>query len=204
MPDKTTSLAFPAVTTSTGRKVEGFTSKFASDADASAAISADPKATEFAKGLVADLKKWGDSFSAARRFWLHKVASEGAAPAPSAPLLESEHLSPTEETKNFSLDERRFLIEGEVISTKWKANPFAPRPTFHGGWIGSANDETLKMTVRLADGNRVWGTVPAPLVEAVENGKTLVRITAKVSASDRDENFGFFSFPKVAPRKEVA
>lgn len=194
MPDKTTSLAFPAVTTSTGRKVEGFTSKFASDADASAAISADPKATEFAKGLVADLKKWGDSFSAARRFWLHKVASEGAKPSPSTPLLDSEHL--------VSVGDERFLIEGEVISTKWKANPFAPRPTFHGGWIGSANDETLKMTVRLADGNRVWGTVPAPLVEAVENGKTLVRITAKVSASE-DENFGFFSFPKVAPRKEA-
>jgi len=194
VPDKTTSLAFPAVTTSTGRKVEGFTSKFASDADASAAISADPKATEFAKGLVADLKKWGDSFSAARRFWLHKVASEGAKPSPSTPLLDSEHL--------VSVGDERFLIEGEVISTKWKANPFAPRPTFHGGWIGSANDETLKMTVRLADGNRVWGTVPAPLVEAVENGKTLVRITAKVSASE-DENFGFFSFPKVAPRKEA-
>ena len=182
------------MTTSTGRKVEGFTSKFASDADASAAISADPKATEFAKGLVADLKKWGDKFSAARRFWLHKVASEGAKPSPSTPLLDSEHL--------VSVGDERFLIEGEVISTKWKANPFAPRPTFHGGWIGSANDETLKMTVRLADGNRVWGTVPAPLVEAVENGKTLVRITAKVSASE-DENFGFFSFPKVAPRKEA-
>jgi len=196
VPDKTTSLAFPAVTTSTGRKVEGFTSKFASDADASAAISADPKASDFAKGLVADLKKWGDSFSEARRFWLHKVASEGAKPSPSTPLLDSEHL--------VSVGDERFLIEGEVISTKWKANAFAPRPTFHGGWIGSANDETLKMTVRLADGNRVWGTVPAPLVEAVENGKTLVRITAKVSASDRDEHFGFFSFPKVAPRKEVA
>ena len=184
--------------TSTGRKVEGFTSKFATDADAAAAISADPKASDFAKGLVADLKKWGDKFSEARRFWLHKVASDGAKPAPSTPLLESGHLVPTEETKNFSLDERRFLIEGKVLSKKWKDNPFAPSPRFSDGWYGSANDATLKMTVALPDGNRLWGTVPAPLVEAVEDGAKEVRFTAKVSASDRDENFGFFSFPKAA------
>ena len=199
MPDKTKSaLTFAAVTTSTGRKVEGFTSKFASDADASAAIEADPKASDFAKGLVADLKKWGDKFSEARRFWLHKVASDAAKPAPSTSLLESEHLIPTEETKNFSLDERRFLIEGKVLSTKWKDNPFAPRPSFSGGWIGSANDSTLKMTVALPDGNRLWGTVPAALFEAVEGGAKEVRFTAKVRASDTDENFGFFSFPKAA------
>ena len=184
MPDKTKSaLTFAAVTTSTGRKVEGFTSKFATDADAAAAISADPKASVFAKGLVADLKKWGDKFSEARRFWLHKIASDSVKPAPPTPLLESGHLVPTEETKNFSLDERRFLIEGKKFS---------------GGWWGSANDATLKMTVALPDGNRLWGTVPARLVAAVKDGAKEVRFTAKVKASDTDENFGFFSFPKAA------
>lgn len=199
MPDKTKSApTFSAVVTSTGRKTEGFTSKFATDADAAAAIFADPKASDFAKGLVADLKKWGDKFSEARRFWLHKIASDSVKPAPPTPLLESGHLVPTEETKNFSLDERRFLIEGKVVSKKWKDNPFAPSPKFSGGWWGSANDATLKMTVALPDGNRLWGTVPAPLVEAVEDGAKDVRFTAKVSASDKDENFGFFSFPKAA------
>ena len=195
MPDKTKSApTFSAVVTSTGHKVEGFTSKFATDAAAAAAISADPKASVFAKGLTADL----NTFSEARRFWLHKIASDSVKPAPSTPLLESGHLVPTEETKNFSLDERRFLIEGKVVSKKWKDNPFAPSPKFSGGWWGSANDATLKMTVALPDGNRLWGTVPAPLVEAVEDGAKEVRFTAKVSASDRDENFGFFSFPKAA------
>ena len=199
MPDKTKSaLTFAAVVTSTGRKVEGFTSKFASDADASAAISADPKASDFAKGLVADLKKWGDKFSEARRFWLHKIASDSVKPAPPTPLLESGHLVPTEETENFSLDERRFLIEGKVVSKKWKDNPFAPSPRYSDGWRGSANDATLKMTVALPDGNRLWGTVPARLVAAVKDGAKEVRFTAKVSASDKDENFGFFSFPKAA------
>ncbi len=199
MPDKTKSaLTFAAVTTSTGRKVKGFTSKFATDADAAAAISADPKASVFAKGLVADLKKWGDKFSEARRFWLHKIASDSVKPAPPTPLLESGHLVPTEETENFSLDERRFLIEGKVVSKKWKDNPFAPSPRYSDGWRGSANDATLKMTVALPDGNRLWGTVPARLVAAVKDGAKEVRFTAKVSASDKDENFGFFSFPKAA------
>ncbi len=201
MPDKTKSaLTFAAVTTSTGRKVEGFTSKFASDADASAAIEADPKASDFAKGLVADLKKWGDKFSEARRFWLHKVASDAAKPAPSTTLREAMITAASGgEVDGLSRDkDGRFLIEGKVLSTKWKDNPFAPRPRFSGGWIGSANDATLKMTVALPDGNRLWGTVPAALFEAVEGGAKEVRFTAKVRASDTDENFGFFSFPKAA------
>ena len=208
MPDKTKSApTFAAVVTSTGRKVEGFTSKFATDAAASAAIFADPKASAFAKDIARDCipsrlessrKKRGNKFSEARRFWLHKIASDSVKPAPPTPLLESGHLVPTEETKNFSLDERRFLIEGKVVSKKWKDNPFAPSPKFSGGWWGSANDATLKMTVALPDGNRLWGTVPARLVAAVKDGAKTVRFTAKVKASDKDENFGFFSFPKAA------
>ena len=195
MPDKANPIRFDARVTASGKEVDGFTSLFASNADASDAISADPKASEFAVGLARDNKKWGDSLSGARAFWLHKIASESAKPAPSTPLLDSEHLVPA--------GDGRVLIEGKVLSTKWKANGFAPAPRFRGGWH-SAADETLKMTVALPDGNRLWGTVPAPLVEAVEGGVKEVKFTAKVKASDSDENFGFFSFPKAAPRKEVA
>ena len=197
MPDKANPIRFDARVTASGKEVDGFTSLFASNADASDAISADPKASEFAVGLARDNKKWGDSLSGARAFWLHKIASESAKPAPPTTLLDSEHLVPA--------GDGRFLIEGKVLSTKWKDNPFAPRASGGwGGWSTGSNDATLKMTVRLPDGNRLWGTVPAPLIEAVEDGVKEVKFTAKVKASDSDENFGFFSFPKAAPRKEVA
>ena len=199
MPDKANPIRFDARVTASGKEVDGFTSLFASNADASDAISADPKASEFALGLARDNKKWGDSLSAARSFWLHKIASEGAKPAPSTTLLEAmvSAASGVEVDGLSRAGDGRFLIEGKVLSTKWKANGFAPAPRFRGGWH-SAADETLKMTVALPDGNRLWGTVPAPLVEAVEDGVKEVKFTAKVKASDSDENFGFFSFPKAA------
>jgi hypothetical protein len=189
MPDKASPIRFDARVTASGKEVDGFTSLFASNADASEAISSDPNASDFALDLVRDNKKWGDSLSGARSFWLHKVASDGPAPPPAPPLAGSEHLVPA--------GGDRVLIEGKVISKKWKANGFAPAPRFRGGWSSGA-DETLKILISLPDGNRVWGTCPAPLVEAVEGGETSVRLTAKVKPSDKDENFGFFSFPKVA------
>lgn len=75
------------------------------------------------------------------------------------------------------LAEGRYEITGEVVSTKWVDNDF-------GG--------TLKMLVKMEDGNKVYGSVPSAI--NVERGDK-VTFTAKVERSDNDEHFGFFSRP---------
>jgi hypothetical protein len=74
----------------------------------------------------------------------------------------------------------RIVVEGEVLTVKFQDNDF-------GG--------SLKMLVAGA-GWKVWGTVPAA-IDGVERGDR-VRLTATVTASDDDENFGFYSRPSKA------
>ena len=78
-------------------------------------------------------------------------------------------------------------MTGEILSTKW-----------HDGSYGT----TLKMTVRLDDGNRVWGSVPAHIEESVGMPSDLhgrkISFTATVTRSDRDPHFGFFKRPSGA------
>jgi hypothetical protein len=84
-----------------------------------------------------------------------------------------------------ALIEGRRILTGDVISTKW-----------HDGSYGT----TLKMVVRLEDGNKVWGTVPAN-IEPIEADNLIgkrVSFSATVKRSDRDPHFGFFSRPKDA------
>lgn len=76
--------------------------------------------------------------------------------------------------------EGRQTVEGRVVSTKWVENDF-------GG--------TFKMLVEMADGNRVYGTVPSSLDP--ERGD-LVKFDAKLEASRDDVHFGFFSRPTKA------
>lgn len=86
----------------------------------------------------------------------------------------------------------RVVIEGTVLSTKW-VNGFA------------YDQSTLKMLVELANGSKVWGTVPSRNMEQIERGVT-VAFTATVEASKDDESFGFFKRPTVATvtKAEVA
>jgi ribosome-binding protein aMBF1 (putative translation factor) len=75
------------------------------------------------------------------------------------------------------------VIEGEVLSTKWQDSDY-------GG--------ALKMLVGVdtPDGAyKVWGTVPSKIT--VERGD-IVRLTANVTRSSKDADFGFFSRPRLA------
>lgn len=78
--------------------------------------------------------------------------------------------------------EGRLTLEGEVLSTKYQHTDF--------GTI-------RKMLVRLADANKVWGTVPANIDSQVDRG-VKVKFVASVKRSDSDDNFGYFSRPAKA------
>jgi hypothetical protein len=74
----------------------------------------------------------------------------------------------------------RYVIEGEVVSTKWVDNDF-------GG--------SLKMLVKHDTGWKVWGTVPSSIDP---NKGDRVRFTAAVEPSNDDKSFGFFKRPTKA------
>lgn len=80
------------------------------------------------------------------------------------------------------LEEGTYEIVGEIVSTKWQR---------------SDKFKTLKMLVKLDNGNKVWGTVPKSLTGNDDKG-TRVAFTAEVTRSEDDENFGYFSRPKNA------
>lgn len=65
-----------------------------------------------------------------------------------------------------------------------------------------------KMTVKLDNGNKVWGTIPNSIFDEVwDNDNTRVTFSATIVVSDDDEHFGFFKRPTKATaqvRKEVA
>ena len=64
------------------------------------------------------------------------------------------------------------------------------------GQVASFYGMTQKMGVKLADGNKVYGTVPNN-ISHVERGNK-VKFVAKVERSEKDEHFGFFSRPAKA------
>lgn len=85
-----------------------------------------------------------------------------------------------------ALTEGKREIEGEIVSTKWHDSQYGTTP---------------KMVVRLDDGNKLWGTIPAEIEDKAEGDlETLVGlrifIVATVKVSDRDPHFGFFSRPR--------
>jgi hypothetical protein len=78
---------------------------------------------------------------------------------------------------------------GEILSTKWHTNDYG---------------DSLKMTVRLIDGNKVWGTVPANIHESAEvkmpsdlHGRN-ISFTATLRPAPDNPHFGFFSRPSGA------
>jgi len=134
----------------------------------------------FLDDMVRSLYKWGTLFPNQANAVRKFIANENKPkPAP-----EPEPTTP--------LIEGRREITGTVVSTKWQNSMYG---------------ETLKMLVREADGNKVWGTVPSSITDAgylvmssqddALKGKT-VTFTAKVERSADDEHFGFFSRPTKA------
>lgn len=95
----------------------------------------------------------------------------------------------------------RYVIEGTVVSHKW---------TDDDGPYGSQH----KMLVKLDDGNKVWGTVPAAIEDAMrdswdDDGTLIpaqvddlkgarVQLTATVTVSHDDPHFGYYGNPRTA------
>ena len=81
---------------------------------------------------------------------------------------------------------RRILI-GEILSTKWNDGNYGTIP---------------KMVIRLDDGNKVWGTIPAEIENQAEGdidtlvGKQVFLVATVVAQSKDDPHFGFYSRPR--------
>lgn len=96
------------------------------------------------------------------------------------------------------LPEGRYEITGTAISAK----------VTHGDW-----GDQIKWLVRMADGNKVWGTIPASIqseigsdgIAALINRASTyeVAFTAQVERSRDDEHFGFYKRPTAARLLEV-
>lgn len=80
------------------------------------------------------------------------------------------------------LAEGRYGIEGEILTLKWQESQYG---------------STLKMLVKMDDGNKVWGTCPSKL--QVEVGDR-VRFFAQVERSRDDDHFGFYKRPTAAEK----
>lgn len=89
-----------------------------------------------------------------------------------------------------NLVEGRYTIEGEVLTTKEQDSPYGTQ---------------LKQLVKMDNGTKVWGTVPNAIWD-IDRGDR-VRFDAKVTVSNDDRTFGFYSRPtkaEVLHRGEVA
>jgi hypothetical protein len=84
----------------------------------------------------------------------------------------------------------RYEFSGVVVGLKWVENTYAYNAP-----------ATCKITVKLADGSRIYVTAPESIryAEGIEGAEELrgrtVTMTATVKASERDETFGFGSRP---------
>lgn len=85
-----------------------------------------------------------------------------------------------------ALEAGRRELHGTILATKW-----------HDGDYGSQ----LKMTVRLQDGNRVWGTVPSSLWDGSYDEEETLKgreVVFTATVKPREDHFGFFSRPNAA------
>lgn len=147
-------------------------------------------AHHFMRDLAAKLARAGTlsdaQAAAARKFAANDAARAVRIAAEQAALADAPALA-----------EGRYLIEGEVMSHKWTEDR----------GFGSQH----KMLVKLADGNKVWGTVARSIEDALTTqdpvtylrttddlkGQT-VKFTATVERSQDDEHFGFYKRPSNA------
>lgn len=85
-----------------------------------------------------------------------------------------------------ALDVNNLRVEGVVLKVWEEANAFGP-------------GDVTKMTVKLADGNIVRGTMPTSLVNAgVEKGFEVTFQVSSIKVSNKDEHAGWYSRPRNA------
>lgn len=84
-----------------------------------------------------------------------------------------------------AIEEGRYVVAGELLTTKLVDNPFSP----YGG-------ATLKMLVKLDTGAKIWGSFPSGLSGAERGDR--VTFTAAIEPSRDDHAFGFFKRPTKA------
>lgn len=96
------------------------------------------------------------------------------------PAIEAQRKLETERALPVPVVDGRTTVKGIVVTMRSEESFYGP---------------TVKMLVKHVDGWKVWGTVPSALVCQI--GDT-VQFDAKVTRSDKDEKFGFFSRPSKA------
>ena len=103
-------------------------------------------------------------------------APEIAAEKAAAKALEMANAKPV------PLADGRMVVKGEVLSIREQE-----------GFYGIQH----KMLVKSDDGFKLWGSVPAAILQDVAKG-SVVEFNASVKPSDDDKYFGFFSRPAKA------
>jgi len=131
--------------------------------------------------IVSRLVKWGNISDKAASFLaqlLERIekAPQIAAERAAAKALELANASPV------PMVEGRVPVKGEVLSIKQQE-----------GFYGIQT----KMLVKADAGFKLWGSVPAAIIEEVAKG-AVVEFSAAIQRSDDDEYFGFFSRPSKA------
>ena len=128
--------------------------------------------------IVGRLIKWGNISDKAADFLgqlLERIekAPEVAAAKAAAKAEEMANAKPV------PLVESRITVKGEVLSVREQE-----------GFYGVQH----KMLVKAEAGFKLWGTIPAAILDEVKKG-SVVEFAAKIQRSDDDEYFGFFSRP---------
>lgn len=132
-------------------------------------IAALPTMGNFGRSLQAGLEKWGTLTE-------RQLAAVRRTLAPAAVPAAAEDPEPA------PVVEGRIRVTGVVRTLRYQDNAYGTQ---------------LKMRVVDDRGFRVWGTVPAAIVEEVELGDR-VSFVGTLTASRDDETFGFASRPSTA------
>jgi hypothetical protein len=138
--------------------------------------SAEPFEETTIRDIVGKLVRYG-SISEGQTAFVNRLLDkiEGRA------ALAAKRAAEMADAKPVPVSDKRMTVAGIVLSTRVQETQF--------GMV-------TKMLVQHADGWKVWGSVPSELGDDLK-GK-MVRFDARVTVSDKDPKFGFYSRPTKA------
>ena len=136
--------------------------------------------------IVGKLIKWG-SISEKQMAFLGKLVDQ----IKREPEIAAARAAEAAAAKPVPVSDKRVLVSGKVLTIRQPSD---------SAW-GYATP--AKMLVQHADGWKLWGTVPSNLFCDLKRGDE-VEFSAKVTVSDNDPKFGFFSRPTKARLIEAA